>query len=79
MTPTDRDRPCSVCQQRLDAVAWSIGRHPNCGPYKPLTNAAYDRLVAHLTHSLGAAEIASTTTKEICMTDPRSAGREEPR
>ncbi len=46
---------CEVCRQRLDAVAWSIGgKHPGCGPYQPLTDAAYDRLVAHLTQALGA-------------------------
>jgi hypothetical protein len=58
------EQVCEVCRQRLDAVAWSIGKHPGCGPYQPLTDAAYDRLVAHLTQSLGAAEIR-TDTKEI--------------
>ena len=58
------ERLCEVCRQRLDAVAWSIGKHPNCGPYQPLTDAAYDRLVAHLIHSLGAVEIGSTTSTE---------------
>ena len=55
---------CEVCRQRLDAVAWSIGKHPNCGPYQALTDAAYDRLVVHLIHSLGAVEIESTTSTE---------------
>ncbi len=45
---------CEVCRQRLDAAAWSIGKHPGCGPYQPLNDAAYDRLVAHLTQALGA-------------------------
>ncbi|MGI8700369.1 MAG: hypothetical protein ACR2JU_04035 [Nocardioidaceae bacterium] len=57
---------CSVCRARLDAVAWSIGKHPNCGPYQPLTDDAYSRLVAHLADSLGAIDITeTTTTKEI--------------
>ena len=71
------DQICEVCRQRLDAVAWSIGRHPNCGPYKPLTDAAYDRLVAHLTQHLGAVEMEATTTKEIRMTHLDATDRED--
>ena len=58
------DHLCGVCRQRLDAVAWSIGKHPNCGPYQPLTDVAYDRLVGHLANELGAVEIESTNRKE---------------
>ncbi len=59
------DQLCSVCQARLDAVAWSIGRHPGCGPYRPLTDDAYERLVAHLTKSLGATEITAATSGAV--------------
>lgn len=38
------DRLCALCRARLDAVAWSIGRHPGCGPYTALGDTAYERL-----------------------------------
>ncbi|CAN5282901.1 hypothetical protein BH24ACT9_BH24ACT9_15070 [soil metagenome] len=40
------------------------GRQPKLRPYRPLTDAAYDRLVVHITRSLGAAEIEPTSTEE---------------
>jgi len=57
------DLLCSVCRARLDAVAWSIGKHPNCGPYTPLGDAAYDRLVAHLADIVGAVVLTEKTTQ----------------
>lgn len=48
---------CQVCRGRLDAVAWSIGRHPGCGPYQPLTDAVYERLISHLALIVGAVVI----------------------
>lgn len=48
------DQICQVCRQRLDAVAWSIGRHPGCGAYAPLNDASYERLSAHLASIVGA-------------------------
>lgn len=54
---------CEVCRQRLDAVAWSIGKHPGCGAYAPLTADGYDRLVAHLADTLGAEVVTEETTQ----------------
>ena len=57
------DRRCLACRMPLDrAVADRV--HPGCRPARPLGDAAYDRLVVHLTQHLGAVEIAPNK-KEI--------------
>ena len=45
---------CKVCQGRLDAVLWSVGRHPNCRPAGPIDADAFDRLTRYLALRLGA-------------------------
>jgi len=59
-------------QHRADPGGWLR----RIKPLRP-TGASLGRLVAYLTEHLGAAEIASATTKEIRMTHPRSANRED--
>lgn len=54
---------CKVCQARLDAVLWSVGRHPNCRTAGPLDADALDRLTRYLADALGAAEINDTTQR----------------
>jgi hypothetical protein len=56
---------CEVCQQRMDAVLWAVGRHPRCGSPPPISDAALARLVVHLTQSLGAVVEIAPNKKEI--------------
>ncbi len=45
---------CLTCRGRLDAVLWSVARHPGCRPAGPLDADALDRLVRYLGGALGA-------------------------
>lgn len=54
---------CATCRQRLDAVLWSVGRHPNCRPAGPLDADAFDRLTRYLADSLGAVVLTEETTQ----------------
>ncbi|MDQ3476615.1 MAG: hypothetical protein M3492_09885 [Actinomycetota bacterium] len=45
---------CLTCRQRLDAVLWSVGRHPGCRTSGPLDADAFDRLTRYLALRLGA-------------------------
>lgn len=56
---------CRTCQQRMDAVAWAVGRHPGCGSSPPISDQAEAQLIGHLATNLGAVEIASSSTEEI--------------
>ncbi len=52
---------CKVCQGRLDAVLWSVGRHPNCRPAGPIDDAALARLIDYLADIVGAVVITKKT------------------
>ena len=64
MTPTDPDRLCRTCRQRLDAVLWAAGRHPGCrSSPPPISDQAEARLIDHLATSLSAVVLTEKTTQ----------------
>ncbi len=44
----------------MDAVLWSVGRHPGCRTAQTISDQAEARLIAALTKHLGAVEIQPT-------------------
>jgi len=68
---------CGVCAMPLDPIVADEGSHPACLFSGLLPAPIHDGLIALLARRLGAVEVASATTEEICMTDPRSSANRE--
>jgi len=64
MKTTEPGQFCRTCQQRMDAVVWSAGRHPGCGVAPPISDRAEASLIAALALHLGAAEIRSANRED---------------